>query len=119
MTIEKSFETIIVLALASLIAFLTFDVNWLIYLALLLLFIAVVSKKLTFIIGEIWFSFSFYLGLVMNCIIMFFIFYLILTPLSFFQKLSGNNQLLKKGSGDSYFNKRNHLYIKKDIEKPW
>lgn len=119
MTEEKGLETIIVLALASLIAFLTFDVNWLMYLAIVFLIIAVVSKKLTLFIGKIWFGFSHYLGLVMNSIIMFLIFFLILTPLSFFQRLTGNNQILKKGNADSYFYKRNYLYTKKDIEKPW
>lgn len=119
MTVEKGLETIIALALASLIAYLTFNVNWLMYLAIVFLIIAVISKKLTLVIGKIWFAFSHYLGLVMNYILMFFIFYLILTPLSFFQRLTGNNQILKKGSGDSYFHQRNHLYTKKDIEKPW
>lgn len=119
MTEEKGLETIIVLALASLVAYLTFNLNWLLYLAILILIIAIISKKLTLFIGKTWFAFSHYLGLVVNYILMFFIFCLILTPLSFFQRLTGNNQILKKNSGDSYFHKRNHLYTKKDIENPW
>lgn len=116
---EKGLETIIVLALVLLIAYLKFEVNWLIYLAASLLAISFISQKLTKFIGKIWFSFSHYLGLLMNQIIMFLIFYFILTPISFLQRLLGNNQILKKENGNSHFHKRNHLYTHDDIEKPW
>jgi predicted membrane protein len=116
---EKGLETIIVFALVSLIIYLKLDISWMIYFTICLLAISFVSNKITSIIGEIWFSFSYYLGVVMNYVIMFVFFYLILIPLSFFQKLVGNNQILKKKTSNSYFHKRHHLYTKKDIEKPW
>lgn len=116
---EKGLETIIALAIVSLVVYLKFDIAWVIYLTMGLLAISFVSSKLTKIIGEIWFSFSYYLGLVMNYVIMFIIFHLILIPLSFFQKLVGNTKILKQKDTNSYFHKRNHLYTKKDIEKPW
>lgn len=116
---EKGLETIIVLALVSLLAFIKFDINWLLYVSIGLLIISIISKKLTIVIGKGWFSFSQYFGVVMNYIIMFIIFYFILTPLSFFQRLFGSNQILKKGNEDSHFHKRNHLYSEKDIKNPW
>lgn len=119
MTWEKALETIIALTLASLIASLLLDINWLIYLSIGLLSISFISKWLTTMIGKGWFSFSNYLGIVMNYIIMFIIFYLFLCPLSFFQRLVGKNHILKKRGGNSYFLHRNHLYSDKDIENPW
>ncbi|PKQ45165.1 SxtJ family membrane protein [Confluentibacter flavum] len=119
MSREKGLETIIILALASLIVYLKFDTNWAIYLALGLLVLSFISKKITIIIAETWFSFAHYLGLVMNQIIMFIIFYMVLIPLSFFQRLMGSNQILKKNKSNSYFHKRNHLFTTKDIERPW
>lgn len=116
---EKGLETVIILALASLIVYLKFDAIWAIYLALGLLVISFISKKITIIIAEAWFSFAHYLGLIMNQIIMFVIFYMILIPLSFFQRLMGSNQILKKNKSNSYFHKRNHLFTSKDIERPW
>jgi len=116
---EKALETIIVLALVLLIVHLQFHVSWAVYLAVGLLAIAVISKKITLFIGKLWFAFSHYLGLVMNQIIMFIIFYLFLLPLSFFQRLMGNNQILKKHKDNSYFHQRHHLFTKKDIERPW
>lgn len=116
---EKGLETVIILALASLIVYLKFDATRAIYLAIGLLGISFISKKLTIIIGKIWFSFSHYLGLVMNQIIMFIIFYVVLIPLSFFQRIMGSNQILKKNKSNSYFHQRNHLFTRKDIERPW
>ena len=116
---EKALETIIVLALASILASLWFNVVWLIYLSLGFLAISLVSKRLTAVIGKGWFAFSYYLSVVMNYIIMFIIFYFFLFPFSFFQRLAGGNQILKKRKGESHFHQRRHLYSHKDIEKPW
>lgn len=116
---EKAFETIIVLALVALIFFLVYNKMWILYLSVALLAIPIISVKATLVIGKIWFGFADYLGLVINFIIMFVCFYLILVPLSFLQKLFGGNQILKKQEGDSYFHKRNHLFTSEDINKPW
>lgn len=116
---EKSLETIIVLALASLVAALWLDMRWLIYLSIGFLTISLISKKLTFLIGTVWFTFSEYFGIVMNYVIMFIIFYLFLCPISFFQRLFGGNQILKKSKNNSHFIQRNHLYSDKDIKYPW
>ncbi|WMI67743.1 SxtJ family membrane protein [Mangrovimonas sp. YM274] len=119
MTKEKGQETIIVLALVCLVAFVKFEALWLIYVALSFLVISLLSKRLTIAIGALWLSFSHYFGLIMNYFIMFFIFYCILTPISFFQKLFGHNQILKKNRRGSYFHAKNHYYSNNDIEKPW
>lgn len=116
---EKGLETIIILVLASLIVYLKFDTIWAIYLSLGLLAISLISKEITIIVARGWFSFSHYFGIVMNQIIMFVIFYLVLIPLSFFQRLMGSNHIFRKNKNNSYFHKRNHLFIRKDIERPW
>lgn len=116
---EKALETVIVLALASLIAMLWLDVSWLIFPAIGLLAISLISKRLTGIIGKGWLAFSFYLGIVMNYVSMFVIYYFFLTPISFFQRLAGSNQILKKRKTNSHFHQRNHLYTHKDIKNPW
>ena len=115
----KGLESIIVISLALLVVTLRFHIDWPIYAAITLLCITLISKKLTILIGTFWFAFSHYFGMVMNYIIMFFIFYLILTPLAFFQRLSGTNHILKKRQSNSYFRARNHLFSFKDIKNPW
>jgi hypothetical protein len=116
---EKALETIIVLALALLIFFLWLDISWFIYLPIGLLALSFISKSLTALIGKGWLSFSNYLGVIINYIIMSIIFYFILFPLSFFQHLFNHNRILKKGNGNSHFHQRNHLFCIKDIENPW
>lgn len=116
---EKAFETIIVLALASLICYLIFNAQWLIFLSIGFLIIPLVSAKIALFITKIWLSFSNYLGLVMNYVLMFICFYLILIPLSLLQRLFGGNQILKKEKGNSFFIKRNHTFTKEDIKNPW
>jgi hypothetical protein len=116
---EKSIETIVVLALASLVVSLWLHLSWLNYVAIVLLIISIISKKLTQAINTIWLTFSHYLGMVMNKVLMFVIFYVFLVPISFFQRITGNNQILKKRQGNTYFHQRNHLYTKKNIENPW
>lgn len=116
---EKALESIIVLVLACLFAYWRFELNWLVYLSLVLLSISFISKKLTLLIGKGWFAFSHYLGVTMNFVIMFVIFYFILTPLSFFQRLMGKNPISKSAENNSHFYKRKHLFSSKDLENPW
>lgn len=119
MSREKALESIIVLALASLLFYLWSDIIWLIYVSVGLLAIALISKKITVIIGKIWLTFSHWLGMIMNYIILSLIYYLVLFPLALLQRLTGKNQILKKENPDSYFHKRKHLFTSKDIDHLW
>lgn len=116
---EKAFETVIVLAMASIIGFLIYDRNWLLYLALMLLALPLISMKASLALASIWFSFSAVLGKIMNFVWMFLCFYLILVPLAFLQKIFGKNQILRKREENTYFRSRNHLFTREDISKPW
>lgn len=116
---EKGLESIVALALVSLIAFLWLNINWLIYVAIGLLMIPLISKKLANIIGYIWFSFAEYLGTIMNYIIMFLVFYFVLFPVSLLQRLVGKNQILSEKGNNSYFHQRNYSFSEKDIDDPW
>lgn len=116
---EKAFETIIVLAFASLVISQWAHITWLIYVAIGFLAIGIISKGLTMAIAKVWFGFSHYLGTVMNYVLMFIIFHLILIPLAFLQRLFGKNQLSHKTKGNTFFHYRNHQFESKDIDNPW
>ena len=116
---EKAFETIIVLALASLIISLWLQVDWLLFVAMAFLVICIVSKWASMAIAKVWLGFSHYLGVVMNFVLMFIIFYFILIPLAGLQRLFGNNQIRRKTNGTTFFHSRNHRYSGKDIDNPW
>lgn len=116
---EKVLETLVVLALAPLVFYVLFHTEWLIYLSMGFLITPLISLKIALAIAKIWHTFSNYLGLVMNHALLFICFYLFLVPLSFFQRLFGANQILKKEKSNSYFQKRNHVFTKEDIKNPW
>jgi predicted membrane protein len=116
---EKGLESAIVITLVLLVAGLRFNTKWPIVLAIVLLGLTFVSKKLTIAIGKGWFAFSHYFGLVMNYLVMFVLFFVVLTPLAFFQRLLGKNHILKKTQSDSHFRMRQHLFASRDLERPW
>lgn len=116
---SKDLETLIVLALVPLFFYVLYDYIWLIYSSAILLVIAIFFKGLSGYISAGWNTFSEYFGFVMNAIILCIIYFAILTPLAFFQRLFGNNQLLSKKNQSTYFKQRNHSVSLSDIEKPW
>lgn len=116
---EKAFETIIVLAFVSLIISQWANITWLIYVAIGFLAIGIISKGLSMAIAKVWFGFSHYLGTIMNYVLMFVIFHLILIPLALLQRLFGKNQLRRKTDDHTFFQFRNHQFESKDIDNPW
>ena len=115
----KDLETLIILALVPLVLYLIYKDTVFLYSSIILLVIAIFFKGLSGYISTVWYIFSEYLGLVMNTIILAVIYFLILTPLAFLQRLTRNNQILKERDEHSYFIVRNHRVTLSDIQKPW
>ncbi len=69
----------------------------------------------------LWLKFSHLLGTVNSTIILFLIYFLIITPYAvlFRKKVAGNYILRKPLRGASLFKERNHLVAKEDFEKSW
>jgi hypothetical protein len=69
----------------------------------------------------LWLKFSHILGTVNSTIILFLIYFLIITPYAvlFRKKVAGNYILRKPGSGTSLFKDRKHAVCKEDFEKSW
>jgi hypothetical protein len=60
------------------------------------------------------------MGWVNSRILLFIVFYFILTPIAFFTRLSGKLSFEKKYKKyPSSFIHRGHLYVKSDLENPW
>ena len=69
----------------------------------------------------LWLKFSHVLGTVNSTIILFLIYFLIITPYAvlFRKKVAGNYILRKPLRGASLFKERNHRVAKDDFEKSW
>ena len=73
-------------------------------------------------VAIIWFKLSNIMGTIMTRAILSLLFFILITPIGLFRRTFINDQLKlkqwKKNSG-SVFVPRNHLYTKKDLEKPY
>lgn len=117
----KDLETVIVLSFVSLVFYFIFRKNIFIFLSVGLLFISLLSNKITSIISNLWLKFSYLTAKVNNNIFLFLTFYIFVTPIAFVYRLFVKNPLfLRKDKNlETYFHKRNHSFEKKDFEKTW
>lgn len=71
-------------------------------------------------IHQLWMAFANILGWINSRIILFIIFFFILTPIAFFARLFGKISFVKSNKNKTtLFINRNHLFIKNDLENPW
>jgi hypothetical protein len=71
-------------------------------------------------IHRLWMGLATILGWVNSRIILFSIFFFILTPIAFFARISGKLSFVKSNKNKTtLFINRNHLYTKNDLENPW
>lgn len=67
-----------------------------------------------------WTSLSQAIGFVVSRVLLGVVFFLVLTPIAFVQRILGRDSLqLKRPAKDSSFTERVHAFVAKDLEKPW
>ncbi len=118
---HQSLETLAVLAAFLLVLSLITHRSWLVPAALVLLLIGLFVKPLARLISRGWLGFAGLLGAFNSKVILSLTFYLFLTPLAFFYRLSAKNplQLRNKRDGASFYIERGHRYAPADFEKMW
>ena len=90
------------------------------YIAAVIGVLSVVSQVIHRLILKLWFGLAKVLGFINARILLTLVYVLVLMPLAFLSRLFGNNTVqLKKKNGGSYFETRNHKYVKADLENPW
>lgn len=115
----NSGRTILTIVVGFLMLFLFFEKNWMIYAALAIGVLSLVSIFMSDWIVKIWYGIARILGFVNSRILLSVIYYIILLPLSLVNKLSTKQAVILNKGLKSYFVERNHRYIKEDFEKPW
>lgn len=72
------------------------------------------------LIHRAWMGLARILGWVNSRIILFVVFFFILTPIAFFARISGKLSFIKRNkNSETLFINRGHLYTKTDLENPW
>jgi len=86
---------------------------WFSLISLIFLILGLLNSQLLTPLNKLWFKFGIFLGNLISPIIMGFIFFFVVTPISILMKLSGKNLLnLKKGSKETYWIKKSKLKSK-------
>lgn len=118
---KKDLETVAVLAVFFLIFYYISKKTVFIIIALTLLVIAVLFKKIASRIASFWLAFSHILSNVNSKIILTLVFYLVLTPLAFLRRLFDRDHLKLKRNprATTYFDSRDHTFKREDFEKVW
>ena len=113
-------KTILVLALATLIFHLIWELKWLLWLAVVLLMISLKQNPLADLIAKLWLTLSEHIGNFMSKIILSIIFFVLLTPLAMLYRLF--NQEMTKSFFDRTSVSTFHKAIvqgRDSYENPW
>lgn len=114
-------KTINVLTLAVLIAYVIFDTQWILWIALLLTLGNAFEMRFTTTLARYWMKFAAVLGAFNSKVVLTLTFCLILIPLSFVYRIF-NRPLVdhfRANKRQSYFDDMNKTYTPVDFEKTW
>lgn len=117
----ETIKTITVLTLALLIAYLFFKVSWLLWLAVLLTLGNTFESRITAAVARYWMRFAEFLGNINSKLILMFMFYGVLTPISFLYRRFNEDKVdhFRKNRQQSYFEDVEKSYSPEDFEKLW
>lgn len=118
---QKALETMSVFSLASVLSGWIFDFYYAPHFAGLFILIGLFVKPLAKMLSKAWLLFGETLGGIVNRLLLFVVYFTILTPMAFMYRLTKkDSQFFVKGANKkSYFIDRNTKYTKKDLLRPW
>lgn len=115
-------DTGMAMVLICLLAYHFSDIEKLIAVSIILLVVNMVVPQLYKPLAKLWLGLSNILGTVMSSLLLTILFFLLVTPIALFRRITGYDTLqLKKWKkdGTSVFHVRDHGYQQTDIEKPY
>jgi hypothetical protein len=117
---QKVYKNILVLIVGFCVLHLVFQekTTWFLVVALVVLMLSAVSQTAAVYIEKGWLWFGEKIGRVNAAIILFLVYYLVLTPIAFISNF-GKDPLRLKAPEKSNFDFKHHKYSAKDLENPW
>ncbi|PCH99257.1 MAG: hypothetical protein COB85_00295 [Bacteroidetes bacterium] len=116
---DKVLEAILVIVTGLLVFYFIFEIDELVYIALVVAVISLLSKWVASKIVWLWYKLSEVMGYVMSRILLSAVFFLFLYPISILYKLFNKDPLKLRRSDQSYYESRDHKYTAKDLKNPW
>jgi hypothetical protein len=112
--------TILTIVFGLLLFYFFLDKKELSHVCLFISGVGVFSSKLSVIIEKIWFKLSFLLSQIIPNILLFIIFFFILTPFAFLSKVfNAETDFSSKNNKGSNFKTLNKIFDKRSFEKNW
>jgi polyferredoxin len=122
MTKDQSRDTGMAMVLLFLIVFIRTRRNGFLLAALALHIVNMIVPRIYAPIAVVWLGLSHVMGTVMSKILLSILFFGVLTPIGFLRRLFGKDSLKLrafKASDESVMLVRNHLFVSRDITKPY
>jgi hypothetical protein len=117
---EKRLETLLVVVLGLCVLYWFKRHQYILIIAIVTGLLGLLVPAIANVIHYCWTKLSTGLGFISGKILLTVVFIFILIPLAFFWKRFGkNNMRIKEGAGNTFFNERNHLFTKEDLENVW
>jgi hypothetical protein len=118
---QKVYKNILVLIAGFCMLHLVFKEKTVAFLivAVSVLVLAALSGKAAIVIERSWLWFGEKIGKVNAAILLFLVYYLILTPIAFLSRIGKKDPLQLRAPEKSNFITNHHRYTAKDLENPW
>lgn len=117
---EKVLATMVSLALVSLVAYGLTGRKLLVLMAAMLLLTGLLAPAIASHLATWWLRLAHFIGVINSRLLLFIIYYLLLTPIAMLYRWRHPDPLgIRKSRGDSYYCERNHLFTSSDLEKMW
>jgi len=116
---QKVYKNILVLIVGFCALQLLFGGKVFVSIALWVLFLSAVSQKAAVIIDRSWLWFGEKAGKINAAILLFLVYYLLLTPIAFLARIGKTDPLQLNAPPTSNFIIKHHSYVAKDLENPW
>lgn len=113
-------KTALIISMGFLVVFMVYKLHWALLVSLAIGLIGALFEGLSKMIEKIWFKLAYVLSLIVPNILLGFIFFLFLYPISLLSKLFRKNDLLKlKNSNTSVYTIRTDVFDKAHFDNMW
>lgn len=119
---HKALETTGMITLVLLILNIFLENKFIYYVVIILIFVGLFLTKISIFISRAWLKFSELLGTVSTSIILFLVFFFILTPIAYLYRIFHKDLIVihhRDSAQESYWLSRNYSYKASDLEKMW
>ncbi len=116
---EKIFEAILVITTGFIVLFAVLGKEWMLFVAIASGLVGLFIPGLAAVLAKVWFKIGEVLGFVVSKVVLFLLFYVLLTPIAFLYRLFNHDSLQLKRQNRSLWSERNHIFQATDLKNSW